>query len=220
VKKFLRDTNLAEPWHNRRYLLTFEKARPELQRARQVLDLGGRSPFTALLERFTRAEVTCQPFDLRYPFPLPEASYDVVFCLEVIEHLKDRDESERADFTFSGVLNCLRESLRVLRPGGLLVLSTPNVCSYRSLRNVLAGRHPFQFAPHNRELSPGEVAQLLRETGFGPLDVTTVNAWYNGGGSFWRVKLLLWALGISRRHREDCILALARRPEGDPGQGR
>jgi 2-polyprenyl-3-methyl-5-hydroxy-6-metoxy-1,4-benzoquinol methylase len=52
--------------------------------------------------------------DLNHPLPYPDASFDVVYSTEVIEHL----ESHR---TF------ISESARVLRPGGWLVMTTPNL---------------------------------------------------------------------------------------------
>ena len=61
------------------------------------------------------------------PLPYPDASFELVTCTEVIEHL----EHYRA---------ALREMARVLRPGGVLVVSTPNVLNLRSrLRYLLFG---------------------------------------------------------------------------------
>ncbi len=51
--------------------------------------------------------------DANEPLPYADASFDVVWCSEVIEHL--------ADPAFS-----LGEMRRVLKPGGTLVVTTPN----------------------------------------------------------------------------------------------
>lgn len=81
--------------------------------------------------------------DLARALPWPEASFDGVFSIEGLEHLEDR-------FGF------LRELHRVLRPGGTLVLTTPNIVSLRSRVRFLgsgffhgdprplneSGRHP------------------------------------------------------------------------------
>ena len=61
------------------------------------------------------------------PLPYPNASFDLVTCTEVIEHLEH--------FRFA-----IREIARVLRPGGIFVASTPNVLNLRSrLRYLLFG---------------------------------------------------------------------------------
>ena len=59
--------------------------------------------------------------------PYPDGSFDLVTCTEVIEHL----EHYRAT---------LREVSRILRPGGVFVVSTPNVLNLRSrLRYLFFG---------------------------------------------------------------------------------
>ncbi len=61
------------------------------------------------------------------PLPYPDASFDLVTCTEVIEHLEH--------FRFA-----LREIHRVLRPGGVCIVSTPNVLNLRSrLRYLFFG---------------------------------------------------------------------------------
>ena len=57
--------------------------------------------------------------DLTRPLPYPDASYDVVVLSEVVEHLPT-------------YLPVIREAGRILRPGGTLVLSTPNVARLHS----------------------------------------------------------------------------------------
>lgn len=54
--------------------------------------------------------------DATRPFPLPSASFDLVHCEHVIEHLR-----------YEGGLAMLAECHRVLRPGGILRIATPNL---------------------------------------------------------------------------------------------
>ena len=87
---------------------------------------------------------------------LSSESFDGVLCSEVIEHIPDAAKA-------------IREIHRVLKPGGRLVLSTPNRASWYGFdRYVLwtkmlgmTWNHPFD---HWRTMD--EVCQLLREHGF------------------------------------------------------
>ncbi|MBU6486049.1 MAG: methyltransferase domain-containing protein [Betaproteobacteria bacterium] len=75
--------------------------------------------------------------------PLPQASVDLVVSFETIEHIGADDQARM-----------LQEFARVLAPGGLLVLSSPNRVEYSDARSY---RNPF----HVRELDRDELAQLL-----------------------------------------------------------
>ncbi len=79
--------------------------------------------------------------------PLATASVEVVVNLQVIEHLWDQ-----AGF--------LRECARVLRPGGTLLVSTPNRITFSPGRDTPL--NPF----HTRELAADELDELLVECGF------------------------------------------------------
>ncbi|MBF6332953.1 class I SAM-dependent methyltransferase [Nocardia transvalensis] len=79
--------------------------------------------------------------------PVDDGSVDVVVNFQVIEHLWDQ-----AQF--------LRECLRVLRPGGELLISTPNRITFSPGRDTPL--NPF----HTRELNAAELSELLVAAGF------------------------------------------------------
>jgi SAM-dependent methyltransferase len=78
--------------------------------------------------------------------PLRRSTVDIVANLQVIEHLWDQRRF-------------LTECVRVLRPRGLLLVTTPNRITFSPGRNTPL--NPF----HTRELSAAELAELLRGAG-------------------------------------------------------
>lgn len=79
--------------------------------------------------------------------PARSGSVDVVVNFQVIEHLWDQ-----AGF--------LAECRRVLRPGGRLLVTTPNRLTFTPDSDTPL--NPY----HTRELAPSELDKLLREAGF------------------------------------------------------
>lgn len=97
------------------------------------------------------------------PFPYPDEHFDVVVFSELIEHL--------------GVnpVRALAEIHRVLRPNGVVIVTTPNSLSLERFATFLrAGSQMVdRYSPlfgygarHNREYHPGELRELLEGTGF------------------------------------------------------
>jgi glycosyltransferase involved in cell wall biosynthesis/SAM-dependent methyltransferase len=101
------------------------------------------------------------------PFPYPDEHFSTVLCCELIEHLT------------ADPMHMMAQINRILKPGGHLVLTTPNLASLRSLSALLQGYHPGLFsvylrpsakgageARHYREYTPLEIHLLLKDSGF------------------------------------------------------
>ena len=111
----------------------------------------------------------CQ-YNLNAVLPMPDASFDLVTCLEGIEHVENH-------------FLLLRELARVTKPGGHLIISTPNICSLEDrLKFVLNGtfyhyitrRDMEQFGSgfdHQNLIGYLELRQALDWTGFQILNV-------------------------------------------------
>jgi SAM-dependent methyltransferase len=87
--------------------------------------------------------------------PLADASVDVVVNFQVIEHLWDQTQF-------------VRECARVLRPSGLLMVSTPNRITFSPGRDTPI--NPF----HTRELNADELSRLLVDAGFTSVSMSGV----------------------------------------------
>lgn len=79
--------------------------------------------------------------------PLGDGTVDVVVNFQVIEHLWDQGQF-------------VAECARVLRPGGRLLMSTPNRITFSPGRDTPL--NPF----HTRELNAAELTELLEDGGF------------------------------------------------------
>jgi SAM-dependent methyltransferase len=97
----------------------------------------------------------------RDAWPFADGTFDVVVCMELLEHL-----------SYSPA-HLLHQANRVLRRGGVLLLTTPNALAAETVSKVLRGRsfgeHYSGYGPtdrHNREYTRSEVAALLRAGNF------------------------------------------------------
>lgn len=99
----------------------------------------------------------------RSSLPFSPGSFDVIVCSEVIEHLP------------YAPARLLAQCARALTDGGILVLTTPNACSYYHRRDMLCGRNPFLLPPpgddptgssHRREYTMAELREACSVAGF------------------------------------------------------
>lgn len=106
------------------------------------------------------------------------------------------------------------ESSRILKPNGLLVLTTPNAGSVDTLINVALMKPPFQFPPHVREYTVGEIAGLANGAGFSVESLETFFAWQlyatETRDAFMR---FLRERHFSCEHRGDDIIAVLRKKD-------
>lgn len=104
--------------------------------------------------------------DLRIEIDAPSEFADIILSLEVIEHLKDKPEKtfeEVVNFNFSGAKNYLKECRRVLKPGGILCLTTPNNCSYAVLDRIINYQAPFVYYFHVREYNVKDILEFTKD---------------------------------------------------------
>ncbi len=169
----------------------------------QILDMGCNPPF--LLACLTQMGLDCQGVDI-FPesfasitrdfnldvikcdieneaLPLSNNTYDVLLLTEVFEHLRVNP------------VRTFEEIFRVIRPGGYLLLSTPNLHSLNGIYNFLFHGKAYACASdsvykqfniinrlgwfgHMREYTWQEVESFLMETGF-----VTIETRFFGGAS-------------------------------------
>ena len=96
-------------------------------------------------------------------FPYGDDEFDLVIFAEIIEHL------------LNDPCCVLREIKRVLKPGGTLILTTPNVARLENVARLISGANIYDpysgygpYGRHNREYNRHELEQLLKFEGFEP----------------------------------------------------
>jgi len=93
------------------------------------------------------------------PLPFPEASFDAVTMLAVLEHIFDP-------------YMAVTEVRRVLKPGGQFIVAVPNVASASNRLRILGGRIPVTSTEsgwdgaHLHYFTPYDLRKLLHSFGF------------------------------------------------------
>jgi 2-polyprenyl-3-methyl-5-hydroxy-6-metoxy-1,4-benzoquinol methylase len=133
--------------------------------------------------------------------PLPDALFDVVAAVETIEHL-------------DGPRRFVQELVRLIRPGGWLIITTPNQLSVHSLLSLLLRGYfaafaeaPGLYPAHLTALVETDLLRMAREQG-----LTDACIHYSDHG---RITLTPWHWPRPLRGRRfsDNLLLAARRPE-------
>ena len=139
------------------------------------------------VETAVRRGIQARVGNLEERLDFPDAMFDVVFAGEVLEHI----------FAVEGLLT---EIHRVLKPGGHLVATTPNLAALGRRLLLLANRNPhieISFADntaagHIRYFIRGTLFDLLRKQGFRVTDYTSDVVNFDSSGrirSLWLARL-------------------------------
>lgn len=162
--------------------LLCERLLPGLEVHGTRLDKNGEPTATA---NFTvggsSIDVKCYNIDVEYgTFPVDDGTYDFAMCCEVLEHME------------IDPMHMLSELNRVLRPGGTLLLTTPNITSSRALAKILSGVEPYfymqyhknrEYHRHNYEYSAITLKRVLQCAGFN-VDVWSEDLFESGLPNF------------------------------------
>jgi glycosyltransferase involved in cell wall biosynthesis/SAM-dependent methyltransferase len=146
-------------------------------------------------------------------YPYPDESFDTILCCELIEHLA------------ADPMHMMSEINRILKPGGHFLLTTPNLGSRRAISAILQGFHPSLFpayirprnpgeeadARHNREYVPGEIQNLLLNSGFEIVRLETGEFLDEPRPEYAWVNHLLTHYQLHQILRDDGIYALGRK---------
>ncbi len=215
----------------RRFMITLRMVPPASLPESKLLELGANPYFlTLLLQRFRTYHLTLSNFfraghspdkqgiqvisnasyherwEFAYDhfnvekdvFPYPDREFDIVLFCETLEHLV-------IDPTHT-----LNEIQRVLKPGGYMVLTTPNVLACQNFLKLAIGQNIYDcysgygiYGRHNREYTPQEVVRLLKACGFEIVRLRLEDVYPHS-------KLFVRLLKKLRRQWRDNIFILAR----------
>lgn len=181
-----------------------------------LLDIGARTPILAYCQevlRYTTVEGTKAVWEsamresisdrrgrtykftfhtfnlgLNASFPLPDSFYDTVVCTEVIEHI-----------TFDPSKGLLDQIKRILKKGGTLVLSTPNITSLDAFMRMCSNNTPLihpiftdvGWLEHPKEYSPIELKTIVEKGGFKLKHITSIVDPYEKGVGMSRLQAFL-----------------------------
>jgi ubiquinone/menaquinone biosynthesis C-methylase UbiE len=180
----------------------------------------------ALADRADRKGIQVAEFDLNSPekFPYPDARFDVVACIETLEHLYPTD-------------HVVREIFRVLKPGGIAIIDVPRLDSFLNIALLTLGFQPpgiegsreRRYGAINRDsVLTGHVAyftrrallEMLRCSGFKILEARQVgqrSGWiklqeHHGRRISPLVRCLWWAYDLVSLKKEYMVIKVQRAP--------
>jgi SAM-dependent methyltransferase len=116
-------------------------------------------------------------------FPYQDGEFDLVIFSEIIEHL------------LNDPCKTIREIKRVLKPGGTMILTTPNVARLENVAKLMSGANIYDpysgygpYGRHNREYNRHELVELLKFEGYELEDHFTADVHHNNSQNFFDIE--------------------------------
>lgn len=141
--------------------------------------------------------------DLNRNLQFQSEKFDVVSCIEVVEHIENPRK-------------LMREIFRVLKPGGYVLFSTPNNESWRAILSFILRGHFVAFTDssypaHITAINQMDMDRVCKEAGF-----MDIQFFYSNKGALPKWTSMSWqALSgdtLKGKRFSDNILCLARKP--------
>lgn len=182
-----------------------------------AVDLGAAEwsehPSGGMEETLAQAGVELVLWDLdQTPYPIADESFDITLLTEVLEHLREYPARS------------LSEARRILRPGGSLVLTTPNAAYIKNRLRLALGRSVYTplsdwlyglpHARHAREYTRSELEALIRHAGLEPVLVTSRHFYRAAGSQSRRARVAKAAIDAMARRAPSLgpsLIVVARR---------
>jgi SAM-dependent methyltransferase len=195
-------------WHLGRIEKIFELLGSS-QEQLNILDVGTRALYQPELKhRFPNSKFHFIPQEInveKEPLLVESNSVDFALCSEVIARF------------YEDPMYAMGEINRVLKPGGVLILTTPNLISWAGLVKSMVGispvdNHKYYLERNSRrsvyEHTPESLGNLLWESGF-TSQIWTENVYHVGYGK--KALDFFREVGVSLENRGDCIFAIAKK---------
>jgi SAM-dependent methyltransferase len=106
----------------------------QMVRAKQLVPDGHVFACDLIPASFECDDILCAPIGVDGRLPYDDDRFDAVVSIEVIEHIEDQ-------FAF------LRELARIAKPGGIVIVTTPNTLNVNSRLRTLVNGFPLLFDP-------------------------------------------------------------------------
>lgn len=139
-------------------------------------------------EIFYFKEIECRKADLAEKLPYPSDSFDAILAVEVMEHIHDHELF-------------FKECHRLLKNGGRVMVSTPNILSLKSRVRFLFSGFFYSFKPldhqnndglqHLASLTLDQYRSLGIRNGFGDMQVA-VDKWQNSSRWLLFLQPFIW----------------------------